>query len=143
MQPERHLVIALRLAEQVAEPQRGAVTQPVPQLRVPGVDQELDLHVVQEIQLESLVPVEIQASGPHNSSRLDMINTLFSEIYVSIYIYYLVNMIDLYDTIEVTEPLVFSGSFEAAAGKEMDVEATAEPHVPGLAVPVYFVLDEV
>ena len=53
------------------------------------------------------------------------------------------NMIDLDNTIEITKPLVFAGSFEAAAGEEMDVEAATEPHVPGLAVPVYFVLDEV
>ena len=53
------------------------------------------------------------------------------------------NMIDLDNTIEVTKPLVFAGSFEAAAREEMDVEAATEPHVPGLAVPVYFVLDEV
>ena len=72
-----------------------------------------------------------------------MINTLFSEIYVSIYIYYLVNMIDLDNTIEVTKPLVFAGSFEAAPGEEMDVEAATEPHVSSLAVSVYFVLDEI
>ena len=55
----------------------------------------------------------------------------------------IMNMIDLDNTIEITKPLVFAGSFEAAAGEEMDVEAATEPHVPGLAVPVYFVLDEV
>ena len=53
------------------------------------------------------------------------------------------NMIDLDTTIEVTKPLVFAGSFEAAAGEEMDVEAATEPHVPhGLAVSVHFVMDE-
>ena len=47
-------------------------------LWIPGVDQELDLHVVEEVQLEPLVPVKVQPSGPHNGSRLEFIDKLFT-----------------------------------------------------------------
>ena len=55
-------MIALRVTKQVPETQRGAVTETMTELRVPGVDQELYLHVVEEVQLEPLVPVKVQAS---------------------------------------------------------------------------------
>ena len=78
MEAERDLVISLLVAEQGAETQRGAVTEAVTELGVPGVDQELDLHVVQEVKLEPLVPVKVQPSGPHNGSRLEFIDKLFT-----------------------------------------------------------------
>ena len=78
VEAERDLVISLRVAKQVPETQRGAVTEAVTELGVPGVDQELDLHVVQEVKLEPLVPVKVQPSGPHNGSRLEFIDKLFT-----------------------------------------------------------------
>ena len=78
MEAERDLVISLRVTEQVPETQRGAVTKAMAELGVPGVDQELDLHVVKEVQLEPLVPVKVQPTGPHNCSRLEFIDKLFT-----------------------------------------------------------------
>ena len=52
-------------------------------------------------------------------------------------------MVNFDNTVKVPEPLVLASSLEAPAGEEMNVETAAEPHVPGLAVPVYFVLDEI
>ena len=46
-------------------------------LWVPGVDEELHLHVVQQIQLKSLVPIEVQSTWPHNCSGLEIRIKLF------------------------------------------------------------------
>ena len=53
------------------------------------------------------------------------------------------NMIHFDNTIEVSEPLVLAGSLEAATRQQMYVEAPTQPHVPSLAIPVYFVLHKV
>ncbi len=53
------LLEELTAGEEVAEPEGGAVAEPVPQLRVPAVDQELNLHVVQHVQLEPEIQSEL------------------------------------------------------------------------------------
>ena len=124
MEAQGDLLEHLPGAEQVAEAQRGAVAEAVAQLGVPRVDEELHLHVVQQVQLEPLVPIKVETSTSYNCPGL-------------------VDMVDLYDAVEVTEPLVPAGSLEASSREEVDVQGAGEPEVPGVAVPVNLVLDKV
>ena len=52
-------------------------------------------------------------------------------------------MIHLHHTVQISEPLVLSGSLQATPREEMDVETAAESHVSRLTVAVYLVLDEI
>ena len=46
------LLEELTAGEEVAKAKRGAVAKTMPELRIPAVDQELHLHVVQHVQLK-------------------------------------------------------------------------------------------
>ena len=72
----------------------------MPQLWVPAVDQELHLQVVQQVQLELLVPVEVKAAWAHDCSGL-------------------VDVVHFHDAIQVSETLEPARRFQTSSCKNI------------------------
>lgn len=58
-----------RLFEQTRQVHRSLVTEFMPVLRVPRVNEQIQLPVAHEVQLEGFVPVEHQVAGAHHRAR--------------------------------------------------------------------------
>ena len=64
---ESHLMDG-RLSDQRHQMQRSFETEPMPQLRIPGVDQEIKFPVDHQIQIECFVPIEIDVARSDDRS---------------------------------------------------------------------------
>jgi hypothetical protein len=82
--------------KEIAKAQGGAIAKPMSKLGIPRVDEEFHLHVVEQVQLEPLVPVEVETTTPHNCPRF-------------------VHMVNLNHTVEISEPLVTTCGFQTSA----------------------------
>jgi hypothetical protein len=96
METQRDLLEHLPRPKEVAKAQGGAIAKPMPKLGIPRVDEEFHLHVVEQVQLEPLVPVKVETTTPHNCSRF-------------------VHMINLDHAVEIPEPFVTTRGFQTSA----------------------------
>ena len=80
-------VCCLAGSEQVAQTEACPITEPVSELWVPAVDEELYLHVVEQVQLEALIPVEVEPAASDHCAGF-------------------VHMVHLHHAVEIPEPLI-------------------------------------